>query len=244
MAEMHTPRAAITEEILARTFAGRQTPYSWLARAVSARALLVLDVACGAGRMSRELAAPGRTVIGLDNSRAALTVAASQSAGPWVQADATQLPFADESLDAVTTAMGLMVIESAPAFLDEVARVLKPGGVFAAISPTVQPVRRADLVVLGRLTRLLRANPRMPASLEVITGRLLKGAGLTRAEDRRQRYAFAAQSTSDAERLLDAFYPASVDPELRAAAVQYLLGSETGQPVTMPIPIRRLVAVK
>lgn len=245
LAQFHSPKNVMGEEVLARTYAGRQTPYSWLARAVSAHAQLVLDVACGGGWMSRELAKPGRTVIGLDISREALLRAAASSSGPWVQADATKLPFADESLDAVCSAMGLAVIEPASAFLSEVARVLKPGGVFASITLTASPLRSADVPVMARVTQLLRTAPRPPSSLEVITGRLLSSAGLTRAEDRRERYTYQVASRADGEHLIDGFYPGGIDPEQRAAAIDYYLtGGENGSPVAVPIPIRRIVAVK
>lgn len=244
LAEFRNPQRVLTEEILTRSYAGRQTPYRWLARAVSSGARVVLDVACGTGPMSRELAASGRTVVGLDISRPALLQAASRSAGPWLQADATRLPFADESLDAVTTAMGLVAIEPVTEFLAEVARVLKPGGVFASITPTGRPLRGADLAVLARLTRLLRTTPWLPTSFELVTRRLLSDSGLSRAEDRRERYAYQPLTAADAERLIAAGYPGAIDAELRQAAVDYLVGRTTGQPVTVPIPVRRIVAVK
>lgn len=244
LADLRAPSAVITEEVLARTYAGRQTPYGWLARAVSSRAHRVLDVGCGTGPMSRELAASGRMVVGLDIWRPALLKAATMSPGPWVQADATRLPFADESLDAVTTAMGMAVISPVPEFLAEVARVLKPGGVFASITITARPLRRTDLAVLARLTQLLRASPRLPSSLELIATRMLDAAGLTRAEDRRERYAYQVLGPAEAQRVIETYYPASVDPERLPAAIDYLTGRNTGRPVTVPIPIRRIVAIK
>lgn len=244
MAEFHRHHSGITEEVLSRTLSGRQNPYRWLARAVSSRAGLVLDIGCGAGRMSRELAAPGRTVIGLDLSRSELQVAAARSAGPWVQADGTRLPFADASLDAVTTSMGLAVIEPASQLLGEVARVLKPGGVFASIAPTVRPLRPEDVILTARLTSLLRTPPRFPSSLEVTMGPLLAAAGLTRAEDRRERYTYQVMDRDDADRLITALYLPGAEPERRDLAINYLTSRASGGLVKVPIPIRRVLAVK
>ena len=70
----------VAEAVLSRALAGDHSPYRWLARAVSADAKVVVDLACGSGPMSRELAQPGRTVIGLDLSEHELALAAG--AGP------------------------------------------------------------------------------------------------------------------------------------------------------------------
>ena len=92
LAEFHRERAGIAEAVLSRALAGDHSPYRWLARAVSATASTVLDLACGSGPMSRELALPGRTVIGLDLSEHELALAADRGPGPWIRADALQLP--------------------------------------------------------------------------------------------------------------------------------------------------------
>ena len=60
LAEFHRDRAGIAEAVLSRALAGDHSPYRWLARAVSATATTVVDLACGSGPMSRELARPGR----------------------------------------------------------------------------------------------------------------------------------------------------------------------------------------
>ena len=244
LADFHTERTGITEEVLSRAYAGRQTPYQWLARAVSARAAVICDLACGAGRMSRELAAPGRTVIGLDLSRSELELARQRSDGPWMLADAHRLPFADSSLDAVTTSMGLMVFPALGEVLAEVARVLRPGGVFASISPTVRPLRLDDLPLTARLTAELRSTPRFPASLEVTIAPLLKAAGLTRAEDRRERYGYQVNDEADARMLIKALYLPGIAEDRTSRAVELLTTRADGKAINVPIPIRRIVAVK
>ena len=140
----HESRAGVAEDILSRAYSGPSTPYRWLARAVSRRADTVLDIASGAGAMSRELAREGRTIVGVDMSVAELTLAASRSDDPWLCADGRALPVADESFDAVTSSMGVVVIRPADQLFREVARVLKPGGVFAFMAPTVRPLRLVE----------------------------------------------------------------------------------------------------
>ena len=69
------------------------------------------------------------------------------------QADATQLPFADASFDNVVMWGVLMHIPEAEKALDQVARVLKPGGKFVLAENNA---RSLDVVILERLVNLAR----------------------------------------------------------------------------------------
>jgi ubiquinone/menaquinone biosynthesis C-methylase UbiE len=95
----------------------------------------VLDLACGTGRIAVPLAARGFAVAGIDISQRALEVA--RRAGPELDlrhGDMRELPWADGSFDAVInlwTAFGYFETpEEDERVLREVARVLRPGGVF------------------------------------------------------------------------------------------------------------------
>ena len=159
LAEFHRERAGIAEAVLSRALSGDHSPYRWLARAVSANASTVLDLACGSGPMSRELAQPGRMVIGLDLSEHELALALDRGPGPWIRADALQLPVRDECIDVVTSSMGLVVVQPLTRVVEEVARVLRPGGVLAAIAPAIRPLVPRDLRVLTRINGRLRTKP-------------------------------------------------------------------------------------
>lgn len=91
---------------------------------------LVLDVACGTGDLSIELAANAKArVAGTDFCRPMLELAKSKSHRiPFLESDALALPFADKSVDAVTIAFGLRNLANFEQGLIEFARVLKPGG--------------------------------------------------------------------------------------------------------------------
>jgi demethylmenaquinone methyltransferase / 2-methoxy-6-polyprenyl-1,4-benzoquinol methylase len=100
----------------------------------------VLDLCCGTGDMAFALqqqtakllsnAATGK-IIGADFSHAMLTRAVTKSAGNslrWVEADALHLPFPESSFDLVTSAFGFRNLTDYDAGLNEIFRILRPGG--------------------------------------------------------------------------------------------------------------------
>jgi len=91
---------------------------------------MVLDVACGTGDLSIELKTGAKAmVIGTDFCRPMLSVANEKAGGlPFVEADAMQLPFNDCRFDAVTIAFGLRNLPNVKKGLEELYRVVKPGG--------------------------------------------------------------------------------------------------------------------
>ena len=245
LAKFHAARPGVTEQVLERAFAAHYTPYSWLARAVSSSAEQVLDLCCGSGHMNRELAQPGRTIIGLDLSEAELTKAAEQAEGPWVLADARDLPIADESMDVVVSTLGLAVVRPVQEFISEAARVLKPGGVLVLTTPSLLPLNAIDLKTAARISMILRSAPRFPGHVEVSADALLRVNGLRKVESARERFRFAIHNRDDAELLLSAMYlPHTSEKRIKAAA-DYLVKQAQGRGVIeVPIPMRRIVAVK
>ena len=99
---------------------------------IQAGSSLVLDLGCGLGRQSAEMARRGHRVIGVDASHGLLRFA--RSAGvPVAAANAVRLPFADGTFSVVYTIGVLHHLDSPNMQLracNEVARVLKPGGRF------------------------------------------------------------------------------------------------------------------
>lgn len=93
----------------------------------------VLDLACGSGNFSRRLAqaVPEGAVVGLDLSRPMLKEAARQpspSCLHYVRASALDLPLADGSVDTVVCCAALHLFPDIPRALQEIERVLAPGG--------------------------------------------------------------------------------------------------------------------
>lgn len=242
----HAERPGVTDHVLSLAINGHHSPYRWLARTVSARATTVLDLACGVGTLTRELERPGRTVIGIDASSAELDLARRRGPGPWVRGDALRLPFADESLDAVVSSMGMVVIQPTSRLLAEVARVLRPGGMLAFIAPTVRPVSPSDIALGANLTSRLRTLPRFPGPLELTDfAATLRSHGLQKIEDGRERYRVAIRSRADAEMMISTLYLPATSSARTDAAIAYLEKEvrDHGK-VELPIPMRRIVALK
>ena len=89
----------------------------------------LLDVATGPGYVASRAVERGVDAVGLDFSEAMLAFARSRSPGvEFVRGDATALPFADASFDAVVAAFVLLHLGVPERAVSEAARVLRPGG--------------------------------------------------------------------------------------------------------------------
>jgi SAM-dependent methyltransferase len=109
----------------------------------------VVDVACGPGNFSREFAkAAGASglVVGIDASPTMLArgVEESERAGTrnlaLIRGDATALPFADGSFDCACCFAALHLFADPHVGLDEMRRVLAPGGRIALMTSIRRPV--------------------------------------------------------------------------------------------------------
>ena len=119
-----------------------------------------LDVACGSGRLTGELARlarPRGRVVGLDFSPRMLEIARrDQPALQFVEGDAHALPFADAEFDATTMAFGLRNLADPGRGLDEMRRVVGPGGRMVVLE-FVRPPR--NLIGAGYRLYLTRVLP-------------------------------------------------------------------------------------
>jgi SAM-dependent methyltransferase len=96
--------------------------------------LRILDIGCGAGANASELTAYG-SVTASDRSLDALAFVRSRGVTDVVAAEAPFLPFADASFDIATAYDVVEHVRDDEAFLDELTRVLVPGGVLAVHVP-------------------------------------------------------------------------------------------------------------
>jgi SAM-dependent methyltransferase len=92
----------------------------------------LLDVGCGTGAYAVGLLEQGWDVTGVDVSEDMLRRAGAKGV-TVVQADATALPFEDASFDAVISIFTHTDFDDFPGALQEIARVLRPGGPFVYV---------------------------------------------------------------------------------------------------------------
>lgn len=88
-----------------------------------------LDLACGTGDIAFAIAAQGARVTGLDITQRMLELASRKSAAArFLAGDMASLPIRTASIDLVTTGYGLRNVPDLAGAVDEIARVLRPGG--------------------------------------------------------------------------------------------------------------------
>jgi len=126
-----------------------------------------LDVCCGTGDLALELAArvsPGGSVVGCDFSEPMLDLAREKAAArsaagvrfEW--ADALALPYDAARFDALTVGFGVRNLADLGRGLDEMARVLRPGGrlvILEITQPTRPPLSTFFSLWFDRLVPLL-----------------------------------------------------------------------------------------
>ena len=154
-----------------------------------------LDLATGTGDIAFALASRGARVVGLDITQRMIEIARdkarsaprpSVSGTPAQRArflvgDMLALPFAGDSFDIVTTGYGLRNVPNLPAALEEIRRVLSPGGQVVSLDfnrPANSLVRAVYLAYLNgvgsALGWILHRDPDtyryIPASIRIYPG--------------------------------------------------------------------------
>ncbi len=176
-----------------------------VSRAAPSAGRRALDLATGTGDIAFALAARGADVVGLDITPRMIELArrkiverGSVAAPPaFVVGDMLALPFPSASFDIVTTGYGLRNVPDLPAAIEEIRRVLRPGGQFVSLDfnrPRNGLVRAAYLAYLdivgGVLGWALHRDPDtyryIPASIRRYPGAeavaaMLEARGFARA---------------------------------------------------------------
>jgi ubiquinone/menaquinone biosynthesis methyltransferase len=159
-----------------------------------------LDLATGTGDIAFALAARGAEVVGLDITARMIELARAKSTSSnpaFLVGDMMALPFPPASFDIVTTGYGLRNVPNLTIAIDEIGRVLKPGGQILSLdfnrpsNGLLRSVYLAYLTVVGGvLGWLLHRDPDtyryIPASIRQYPGaeavaRLLEARGFAMA---------------------------------------------------------------
>jgi ubiquinone/menaquinone biosynthesis C-methylase UbiE len=118
----------------------------------------LLDAGCGPGGNGAWLSAHG-TVVGTDLALEGLQfVRQRRTEMAPVQASLTALPFADASFDVVMEVTVLYSVDDDAAAVEELARVVKPGGVLLMLEPAFEALRRAHDKTVHTVRRYRRAS--------------------------------------------------------------------------------------
>jgi demethylmenaquinone methyltransferase / 2-methoxy-6-polyprenyl-1,4-benzoquinol methylase len=140
-----------------------------------------LDLATGTGDIAFACAARGASVVGLDTHRMVDLARARGSSARFLVGDMLALPFPDASFDLVTTGYGLRNVPDLARAIEEIGRVLRPGGQVLSLDfnrPSNAAVRAAYLAYLtavgGALGWILHRDPDtyryIPASIRQYPG--------------------------------------------------------------------------
>lgn len=128
----------------------------------------LIDLACGTGDIAFSGAARGAVVTGLDLTPRMIQLARDKAGAggasgsvSFVVGDMMTLPFASGSCDVVTTGYGLRNVPALAPAVQEIGRVLKPGGLFLSLdfnrprSATVRAAYHAYLSAVGSAVGLV-----------------------------------------------------------------------------------------
>ena len=157
----------------------------------------VLDVATGSGNVALLAAQRGANVTGLDITPELFEAARRRAAEAgvdieWVEGDAEELPYEDDSFDRVLSAFGTMFAPRHERAAAELVRVTKPGGIVAVAAWTPEGTN-------GQMFRTVASHmPPPPARVEAAGDVGRRGAHplAVRAARRRARVRARAASTS------------------------------------------------
>jgi 2-polyprenyl-6-hydroxyphenyl methylase/3-demethylubiquinone-9 3-methyltransferase len=159
---------------------------SWFDRQIDWQGRAVLDLGCAGGFMAEALDARGARVTGIDPAAAAVAAATAHAArtGREIRYDVgvgEALPYEDGAFDAVVCVDVLEHVSDLSRVLAEVARVLRPGGLFLFDTINRNPVSRLAVITMAEeVLRLLPKGTHDP-DLFITPAELrhgLKGAGL------------------------------------------------------------------
>jgi ubiquinone/menaquinone biosynthesis C-methylase UbiE len=106
----------------------RQTVQPTLDAANVSAGTRLLDICCGPGMLSAAAVKRGAKALGLDFPGVVALARKLVPAAEFQSGDATDLPFADNSFDAIVCGYGIMHVPDAERTMREMLRVLRPGG--------------------------------------------------------------------------------------------------------------------
>ena len=214
---LHATRPGITETVLRDATWRGVNAYRWLTEGVDPKAV-VIDLGCGSAPTAEFC---GSQWIGVDLSEAELRVAERKHHDHLIVTDMRFLPFSTACADLAVSSMSLMLVERLDLALNEIFRVLKPGGEFRFIVPSSRKLTIRDRLRYLRLLRCVRLNQFFPPfgganDLLAQLGR----SGFKIENDESRRFKFNLHNHQDGDLLIDSLYLPGVDEKHRNRAAR------------------------
>lgn len=214
-----------------------------LAEIVPLQSLKIIELGCGNARLARKLLQQhsGCWVVGLevDQIQHTRNLAAPQDRLMFVEAGAEAIPFSDASFDLALMLKSLHHVPLAemPRALDEVARVLRPGGYLYVSEPVYDGA-------LNELIKLFNDEGVVRAAAQAAVDQAVTGSKWEQVEERRFDMPVRFRDFSDFEQRLmrpsfadHQLYEAIID-KVRAAFAPYC--KPEGANFTRPMHVRLL----
>jgi demethylmenaquinone methyltransferase/2-methoxy-6-polyprenyl-1,4-benzoquinol methylase len=192
----------------------RSAAVSELAEVLARPEAVAVDLACGTGDLTIALERNANAmVLGSDFCHPMLIAAKRKSPKtlPFFEADALRLPFRSGSIDLVTMAFGFRNLANYKSGMNEIRRVLRPGGIIAVLEFSTPPnplfCRLYDFYsynILPRVGRLIsgsrEAYTYLPESVRRFPdaegfAQLMRDAGFSNVRYRRMTFGIVALHT-------------------------------------------------
>ena len=190
-AERNDTTSVINEQDVAHRFSKAAVQYNSIAsvqRIIAKQALAnlpvdlqgtALDIGCGTGIHTQTLASKGAAATGVDIAEGMLAQARKMYSDPiFVEGSAVDLPFCDSQFSTVFSSMALQWVSDIGLVANEIARVLKKGGV-AELAIMVAG-SFSELKTARKVAQLPQAETYMPTTAQWVNGFKQSGLSLQR----------------------------------------------------------------
>ena len=191
---------------------------------------IYLDLGCGIAWNSALLAKEGVSIIGIDISyeslcKSIMLFKQEKVDGCFIQGDLLNLPIKDNSISFIYSVMSLEYVRDTQKALDEIYRILKPGGVMVAVFPVLSFTTLTYHQLRGDIPRL----PLIHSFWELLHIQILKGRFMHYGYEQSFSIGFFKKLIKNANLTLqdigcfDTFYPLAFIPDIMRSYVRKIL---------------------
>jgi SAM-dependent methyltransferase len=174
----------------------------------------VLDVCCGPGMLADAAVKRGAKAVGLDFPDVVTLARTLAPAAEFQSGDAQDLPFPDNSFDALVCGYGILHVPDPEKALREFSRVLRPGGHIALSSWDIETPNNGLGLIYGAVKAHANLNVPLPHGPDIFQfstrdkmRNAVSGAGFANADATQFQQSWRVKS---GKQMLDAIYEGTV----------------------------------